>query len=66
MKRLFPPSLAILIIAAANLFADELYVSTSGSNQNPGTLERPSRDIDFAADRADPGDTILVMGGAYH
>jgi hypothetical protein len=41
------------------------YVSTVGSNANPGTLAQPFKSIQHAAALAQPGDTVLVRGGVY-
>jgi hypothetical protein len=64
MRRI-PHFLLLLIVAAANSFAADRYVSTTGSNGNTGTLASPYRNIDYAADRSGPGDTIFVRGGIY-
>ena len=46
--------------------SDAYYVSTSGSDANPGTFESPFLTIQHAIDLAnDPGDLILVMPGEY-
>ncbi len=42
------------------------YVSTSGSDKNPGTLKAPWRTIQHAADKVQPGDTVEVEGGTYN
>jgi hypothetical protein len=41
------------------------YVSTRGSHSGRGTLESPLRTISKALERAEPGDTILVLPGTY-
>src|SRR5215213_4437884 len=41
------------------------YVSTSGDNANPGTLQQPFKTIQQAADVAQPGDNVFVRGGVY-
>jgi hypothetical protein len=41
------------------------YVATDGSDLNPGSLTRPWRTIQHAADSASPGVTINVRGGIY-
>jgi len=41
------------------------YVATTGSDQNPGTLAKPFRTIQKAANEMKPGDTCLVRGGVY-
>jgi len=42
------------------------YVSTSGSDSNPGTLSRPWKTIQHAADSVHPGDTVYVRSGVYN
>ena len=41
------------------------YVSSSGSNANPGTLRRPWQTIGEALARAQPGDAVFVRRGRY-
>ena len=43
----------------------DLYVSTNGDDSYPGTMERPMRTIQRAADTAKPGATVYVRGGTY-
>jgi len=43
-----------------------LHVSAAGADSNPGSAESPWRSIQYAIDRAEPGDTILVHGGVYN
>ena len=57
-------SLLMMTISVAAR-ADTFYVSTSGSDQNPGSVDKPLRTIQEAADTARAGDTILVRGGVY-
>ncbi|MGC1870607.1 MAG: right-handed parallel beta-helix repeat-containing protein [Acidobacteriaceae bacterium] len=42
-----------------------LYVSTHGSDSNPGTKDKPFLTVQRAADVAKPGDTINLRGGKY-
>jgi len=42
-----------------------LYVSTAGSDQNPGTFSRPLRTIQRAAALAGSGTTVWIRGGTY-
>jgi hypothetical protein len=42
------------------------YVSTSGSDSNPGTLTQPWRTIQHSMDVVNPGDTVYVRGGTYY
>ncbi len=41
------------------------YVSTSGSDSNPGTREQPWRNPGYASRRLEPGDTLIILGGRY-
>jgi hypothetical protein len=43
-----------------------LYVSAAGSDANDGSEAAPWRHIQFALDRAGPGDTVYVMDGEYN
>lgn len=53
-------------MANSALFAGtEYHVSAEGNNANPGTPANPFRTIQFAADQAQPGDTITVHEGIY-
>jgi parallel beta-helix repeat protein len=45
--------------------AATLYVATTGSDTNPGTLASPWRTIQHAANSIVAGDTIYVRGGTY-
>ncbi len=45
---------------------EEFYVSTSGSDNNIGSLEYPWRTIQHAMDVINPGDTVYVRGGIYN
>ena len=45
--------------------APVLYVAPSGSDSNPGSLERPFRSIIRAARAARPGSKVLVAPGVY-
>ncbi|WAU83180.1 right-handed parallel beta-helix repeat-containing protein [Streptomyces sp. Qhu-G9] len=45
--------------------ATDLYVATSGSDSNPGTLAAPLKTIQRAVDLAQAGVTIQVRGGTY-
>jgi parallel beta-helix repeat protein len=41
------------------------YVSPSGNDHNPGTIDLPWRTLSKAADMAQPGTTVYVRGGVY-
>ena len=42
------------------------YVSTTGSDSNPGTLSSPWRTIQHAANSVQAGDSVYVRGGVYN
>jgi hypothetical protein len=45
--------------------ADAFYVSPTGSDSGPGTVDSPWRTLRFALDSLQPGDTLVVRGGTY-
>src|SRR5205823_11914591 len=59
--------LALLILSLALVRAQgaDFYVSTQGSDSNPGTSAQPFRTITRAYGLAGPGVTINVMPGVY-
>jgi hypothetical protein len=68
INRLLVLGFLILMItgfgAAAGARSD-FYVATDGEDSNPGTMEKPLRTIQHAADMAKPGDTVNVRAGSY-
>jgi len=42
------------------------YVSPSGNDANPGTLEQPWRTIQKSMSTATPGSTVFIRGGTYN
>src|SRR5262249_51334716 len=42
-----------------------LYVSTTGNDSNPGTINAPVASLNKANNLASPGDTIYLRGGSY-
>jgi len=53
------------ILNTKQLQGEIYYLSPSGSNDNPGTIERPWRTLQTAAGKMSPGDTLLMRGGMY-
>ena len=49
----------------ANPAGARRYVSTTGADANPGTIDRPWRSITKALTAARPGELVLVRGGTY-
>ena len=52
-------------VAATTTIGLTYYVSTSGSDTNPGTLGSPWRTIQHAANTVAAGDTVFVRAGVY-
>jgi hypothetical protein len=57
--------LAFLSAASVNGLSQTYYVSTSGSDSNPGTLTSPFLTIAKAVSVVKAGETIFVRGGTY-
>ncbi len=55
-----------LFVFAPAAVAGTYYVSTSGSNSNPGTISSPFGTLQKAHDIAVAGDTIYMRGGTYN
>ncbi|UUZ87133.1 DUF1565 domain-containing protein [Paenibacillus sp. P26] len=53
------------IINGAYAAGTNYYVSPSGSDTNPGTINAPWRTIQKAAKTAGPGSIVNVRGGTY-
>src|SRR5205085_1083823 len=56
-------SAQVTITAATGM---AFYVSTTGSDSNPGSLSSPWRTIQHAANSVQAGDTVYVRGGVYN
>ena len=54
-----------LVLTLARAQAADLYVSTQGSDANPGTPAQPFRSITYAYGQASAGTTIHVLPGIY-
>jgi len=62
--RSFFPIIACSLLSF-NAWAADLYVSTTGSDSNPGTKSAPLKTIAKAASYAEPGTTVHVAPGQY-
>jgi len=64
--RLLPVLLLVwLALVPRQAAADTYYVSQTGDDADAGTIRRPWATIQHAADRAAPGDTVVVQRGIY-
>jgi hypothetical protein len=55
----------VFALSASATHAATYYVATNGNDGNPGTLSRPWKTLQRAADRVAAGDTVNVRGGNY-
>ena len=60
---LIPVFLFVVLIA---IEGKGIYVSMNGSDDAPGTLDKPVAGITAASRLALPGDTVFVRSGGYH
>ena len=51
---------------ASSVEKSEYYVSTTGNDENPGTLTSPWRTIQKAVTTVTPGCIVNIMGGTYY
>jgi len=56
---------AMPMLSARPADAETYYVSTSGSNSNPGSQQAPWGSINYAVSRLFAGDTLYIRGGTY-
>ena len=57
--------LFLLLAATTTARAAEFFVSPTGSDGDPGTVDRPFATLRRAQDVAAPGDTVQIRGGTY-
>lgn len=55
----------LLLPGGTHLKAAEFFVSPTGSDADPGTLERPFATVQRAQNAVAPGDTVHIRGGTY-
>ncbi len=65
MKYLKILFLFLMISFFTQISEAQYYVSVTGSDNNPGTLEQPFQTIQKAADIMTAGDTCYIMAGTY-
>ena len=65
MNRILPRILASGLLGLSTVHAADRYVSVTGSNENPGTLNSPWKTIRYGANQLKPGDTLYVRAGTY-
>ncbi len=64
-KLLHLSALGIVALASTSASADEYFVATNGSDNNPGTSAAPFATISKAAALAKAGDFVTIYGGTY-
>ncbi|MGV8095408.1 MAG: right-handed parallel beta-helix repeat-containing protein [Mangrovibacterium sp.] len=57
--------LVLTLLISAGISAKEYHVSVQGNDRNNGSVSKPFRTINQAAQMAMPGDVIMVHGGVY-
>ena len=65
MKKLMGILILNAILFTSRTNAETYYVSTTGSDSNPGTLSSPFKTWQAGASVLRPGDTLLIRGGTY-
>ena len=61
----FVAVIIIILFAAFQINAQSIFVSTTGSDSNPGTIDFPLKSISLAISKISAGDTIFIRGGTY-
>lgn len=64
-SRLAATTATLVILIAAPLMAAEYYLSPSGDDANPGTLDRPWQTLDHADEVLTSGDVLFCRGGEF-
>jgi len=65
MKKQFGLIIVAILVAFTNTFAATYYVSPTGNDAGPGTLEQPWATIQRSVVTLNAGDTVYVMDGLY-
>lgn len=61
----FVPIILLAVLCVLPASATTYYISTSGSDYNPGSLAYPWKTFSHATSRLRPGDTLIVRDGTY-
>ncbi len=56
----------IFFVAVQNIHAEDIYISKSGADTNPGTIDQPFKTISKGLSISEPGDTAYVRTGTYN
>lgn len=62
---IFISFLIFYFLLPGKIFALDYYVSTTGNNSNPGTIDLPFLTISYAVTQLSPGDILYIRGGTY-
>lgn len=65
MRTALPSLLPLFCLAPAPVMATNYHVAMAGSDANPGTAALPWASIQYAADNALAGDSVVVLPGTY-
>ena len=65
MRRLHGTAIAVALVLAGTAGAADYFVSPNGCDKAEGTLMKPWRTIQHAADVAKAGDVVTIRGGTY-
>ncbi|WP_462410446.1 right-handed parallel beta-helix repeat-containing protein [Neobacillus sp. Marseille-QA0830] len=60
-----PVSHAVSAVTTQAATASIYYISPTGSDSNPGTIDAPFKSLMKAQEAASPGDTVYIRGGVY-
>ena len=55
----------LMVLITTAISAKEYNVSVNGNDKNDGSVSKPLKTINFAAQLAKPGDIIIVHAGTY-
>ena len=65
MRRSHGTAIAVALVLAGTAGAADYFVSPNGCDKAEGTLMKPWRTIQHAADVAKAGDVVTIRGGTY-